>query len=174
MDDDTVMVLYSIARRLGLSDCIFLTDRESQLSNEARQAIPANDSSLTGRCSTAFATACLIISPSTSETMKHAFVSIHSVCTPHAYLLRVAAMHPTRRYWTNVECTFICTCKCTLSSRPLTRPTKLIDASLACLIPSSLVVSVKHVSSQTSAASQDTTSRRLRAGREQHKVETVA
>jgi hypothetical protein len=62
----------------------------------------------------------------------------------------------------------------TLSSRPLSRPTNLIDVGLACPIPLSLVTSAKHVSSQTSAASQDTTSRRLHAGREQHKVETVA
>ena len=55
-----------------------------------------------------------------------------------------------------------------------TRPTKLIDAGLACPIPSSLAASAKHVSSQTSTASQDTISRRLRAGREQHQVETAA
>jgi len=65
MDDGTVMVLYSIARRLGLSD-YSLTDRESQLSNKARQAIPANDT-LTGRCSTANRYTCLIISPSTAK-----------------------------------------------------------------------------------------------------------
>lgn len=82
--------------------------------------------------------------------------------------------HATRRHWTNVSCTVVCTCKCTLSSPRRTRPTKLIDGSLACPIPLSLVASAKHVSSHTPAAPQDTISRRLRAGREQHKVETVA
>jgi hypothetical protein len=111
------------------------------------------------------------------QTMKHALTSIHLLCMHPARIRSRESQSSIPRgdtgrmfdahAYAHVHAR-------TLSSRPLSRPTNLIDVGLACPIPLSLVPSAKHVSSQTSAASQDTTSRRLHAGREQHKVETVA
>jgi hypothetical protein len=101
---------------------------------------------LTGDCSTAFLE-CMFGCITMTERDNEACLCIHSSCMHPAHMCASGHRKPSHEATLDGCLMHICMHMYMHRLRPLTRPTKLIDAGLACLIPCSLVTSAKHVSS---------------------------
>lgn len=151
-------------------------DRKLYALNEARQGIPANDSSLLLALPLHRNSQLCLDDLSKNEARRPNHAPTSTFCTPHAASGLIAPVHPaTRQHWTTVSCTSVYA-HVDARSRVLCRPgpTKLIHGSLACAVPLSVAASATAASTHTPNDSQDISPRRLRAGHEQHKVETAA